>query len=62
MTVTVVVVVLQPPHYYHNHFMAIFLGPPRRAGASRELLDFMVQGKHKWQTHWPFGCAPLHLD
>ena len=32
-----------PPH--HNRFTALFLGPPGRAGARRELLDFMVQGK-----------------
>ena len=31
------------PH--HNRFMALFLGPPGWAGARRELLDFMVQGK-----------------
>jgi len=29
----------------HNHFTALFLGTPRWAGARRELLDFMVQGK-----------------
>jgi len=28
-----------------NHFTALFLGPPGWAGARRELLDFMVQGK-----------------
>jgi len=32
-----------PPH--HNRFTALFPGPPGRAGARRELLDFMVQGK-----------------
>jgi len=32
------------PHH-HNCFMALFLGPPGWAGARRELLDFMVQGK-----------------
>ena len=32
---------------YHQHyrFMALFPGPPRWAGARRELLDFMVQGE-----------------
>jgi len=34
--------VLQP---HHNRFTALFPGPPRWAGARRELLDFMVQGK-----------------
>jgi len=29
----------------HNHFTALFPGPPRWAGARRELLDFIVQGK-----------------
>jgi len=31
------------PH--RNHFTALFLAPPRWAGARRELLDIMVQGK-----------------
>ena len=30
---------------HHNHFTALFPGPPGWAGARRELLDFMVQGK-----------------
>jgi len=32
-------------HTPHNHFMALFPVPPGWAGARRELLDFMVQGK-----------------
>jgi len=32
-------------HRYHNCFTALFPGPPGWAGARRELLDFMVQGK-----------------
>ena len=33
-------------HYHrHSHFMALFPGPSGRAGARRELLDFVVQGK-----------------
>ena len=32
-------------HHHHNHFTALFPGPPGWAGARRELLDFMVQGK-----------------
>ena len=31
--------------HHHHRFTAIFPGPPRWAGARRELLDFMVQGK-----------------
>ena len=29
----------------HNRFTALFPGPPRWAGARREPVDFMVQGK-----------------
>jgi len=32
-------------HHHHNHFTALFPGPPGWAGARRELLDFMMQGK-----------------
>jgi len=31
------------PH--HNRFTALFPGPPGWAGATRKLLDFIVQGK-----------------
>ena len=32
--------------HHHNHFTALFLGPPRSAGARRKLLlDFMVLGR-----------------
>ena len=48
------------PH--HNRFTALFPRPPGWAGARREPLDFMVQGKIKRQTHWPSGWAPLHPD
>jgi len=34
-----------PPPPHHNHFTALFPGPPGWAGARREFLDFMVQGK-----------------
>jgi len=34
-----------PPPPHHNRFTAIFPGSPGWAGARRELLDFMVQGK-----------------
>ena len=35
------------PHttHHHNLFTALFPGPPGLAGARRELLDFMAQGK-----------------
>ena len=33
------------PHHNHNHFTAPFPGPPGWAGAKRELLDLMAQGK-----------------
>jgi len=40
---------LPPPH--HNHFMTLFPGPPGWAGAKRELLDFMMQGKTNRGRH-----------
>jgi len=36
---------VRPPLPHHNRFMALFPGLPMWAGARRELLDFMVQGK-----------------
>ena len=36
---------------HHNRFTALFPGPPGLAGARRELLDFMVQGKINGGTH-----------
>jgi len=41
-------VITQMGHWWthtHNRFMALFPGPSGWAGARRELLDFMVQGK-----------------
>jgi len=38
-------------HYHHNHFTALFPGPPGWAGARREPLDFMVQGKINGGRH-----------
>ena len=39
-------VTVTPHHnHHHNQFTAIFPGPPRWAGARRELLDFKVQGE-----------------
>jgi len=50
-------------HYHHNHFTALFMVPPRWAGASTELLDFMVQGKINRGRHTghPAGCPPSGL-
>jgi len=51
-----------PPH--HNHFTALFPGPPGWAGASWELLDFMVQGKINRGRHTdhPAGATPSGLS
>ena len=38
-------------HTHHNRFTDPFPGLPRRAGARRELLDFMVQGKINRDRH-----------
>jgi len=62
-------------HHHHNRFKALFLGPPGWAGARRELLDFMVQGKinrgrhtdhpagrHSiWTNQWPPPPSPIFL-
>ena len=55
-------------HHHHNCFMALFPGPPGWAGAKRELLDFMVQGKINRGRHtdhpagrhsiWTNQCPP----
>jgi len=51
-------------HHHHNRFTALFPGLPRWAGARRELLDFIVQGRINTgrQTDRPSGWAPLHPD
>ena len=43
---------------HYNRFTALFPGPPGWAGARRELLDFMVQGKINRGRHTdhPAGC------
>ena len=53
---------IPPP--YHNRFMALFLGPPGWAGARRELLDFMVQGKINRGRHTdhPTGCHSIQTN
>jgi len=50
------------PH--HNHFMALFPGPPGWAGARRELLDFMVQGKINRGRHTDHlaGCHSIRTN
>ena len=46
---------------HHNRFMALFPGQPGWAGARRELLDFMVQGKinRGKHTNHPAGCHSI---
>jgi len=48
-------------HHHHNHFTALFPGPPGWAGAEREPLDFMVQGKINRGTHTDHlaGCQSI---
>jgi len=55
---------LFPFHNHHNRFTALFPEPTGWAGARRELLDFMVQGKinRGRQTDRQSGWAPLHPD
>ena len=54
-------------NHHHNHFTALFPGPPRWAGARRELLDSMVQGKINRDTSTirlgttPSGLSNAHL-
>jgi len=52
-------------HHHHNHFMALFTGPPRWAGARRKLLlDFMVLGRiiRGRHTDNPGGCHSIHTN
>ena len=59
---------LIPPHTQHNCFTAFFGDHPGWAGARRELLDFMVQGKINSGRHtdhpagrhsiWTNHCSP----
>jgi len=51
-------------HHHHNHFTALFPGPPGWAGARRELLDFMAQGKISRGRHTdhPPGATPSRLS
>jgi len=56
-----IVIIITLTHY---RFTALFLGPPRSAGARRELLDFMVQGKINRGKHTPtirLGATPSGL-
>ena len=41
----------QNHHHHHNHSTALFPGPPGWAGARRELVDFMMQGKINTGRH-----------
>ena len=48
----------------HNRFTALFPGPPGRAGAKRELVDFMVQGRINRGRHTdrPVGCHSIQTN
>jgi len=48
----------------HNRFTSLFLGPPRWAGATRELLDFIVQGKinRGRHTEHPARCHSIRTN
>jgi len=46
----------------HHRFTVLFPGPPRSAGARRELLDFMVQGKiNRGRLTIQLGATPSGL-
>jgi len=49
---------------HHNRFTAFFPGPPGWAGARRELLDLMVQGKINRGKHidHPAGCHSIRTN
>jgi len=51
-------------NHHHNRFMALFPGPPSWAGARRELLDFMLQGKINrcWHTDHPDGRHSIRTN
>jgi len=51
-------------YYYYNCFTALFLGLAGWAGAGRELLDFMVQGKINRGRHTdhPAGCRSIQTN
>jgi len=49
---------------HHNRFTTLFPGPPRWAGAKRELLDFVVQGKINRGRHrdYPAGRHSIRTN
>jgi len=51
-------------HHTHNRFTALSPGPPGWAGARRELLDFMVQGKINRGRHTDHlaGCHSIRTN
>ena len=53
-------VMIRPPYHHHNRFTALLPGPSGWAGARRELLGFMVQGKINILTIW-LGATPSRL-
>jgi len=54
----------KPHHHTPQPFYGLFSGPPGSAGARRELLDFMVQGKINRGRHTdrPAGCHSIQTN
>ena len=60
--IEVTAVFLKDHTHTHDRFTALFPGPPGWAGARRELLDFMVQGKISRDGHTvQLGATPSGL-
>ena len=55
---------MMPEHHNHNRITALFQDHPGWAGARRELLDFMVQGKINRGRHTdhPAGCHSIRTN
>jgi len=51
-------------HHHTTTALSVFSGPPGWAGARRELLDFMVQGKINRGRHTdhPAGCHSIRTN
>jgi len=52
--------VIYKPHHNHNRFTALFPEPPGWAGARKELLNFMVQGKINRSRYYTDNPAGRH--
>jgi len=53
---------LVKPFHHHNRFTTLFPGPPGWAGARRELLDFVMQGKINRYTDHPAGRHSIRTN